>query len=175
MSWKIVGSGENLTFVLRLSPAAIDSDTVMSFAHTHDNKEPPVQCYRRKPPSQVRRDQKRAEERKAKVCQQVSDFSFLCLFETPSDKDASRPTDDSTPLLDNGHNTAVDTCATHCDSSVLYNDNLCGGVSVTTHAKDSFCNSKQDKHCAHAYMSEKNVDNLASLDPLNIIKNYVAK
>ena len=33
-SWQIVGSGENLTFVLRLSPAAIDSDTATSFAHT---------------------------------------------------------------------------------------------------------------------------------------------
>ena len=41
-SWTIVGSGENLTFTLRLSLAAIDSDTVTSFAHTHDNKEPPV-------------------------------------------------------------------------------------------------------------------------------------
>ena len=116
-----------MTFVLRLSPAAIDSETVMSFAHTHDNKEPPVQCYRRKPPSQVRRDQKRAEERKAKVCQQASDFSFLCLFETPSDKDASRPTDDSTPLLDNRRNTKEDARATR-DSSVLYNDDLCSGV-----------------------------------------------
>ena len=82
-SWKIVGSGENLTFVLRLSPAAIDSYTATSFAHTQDNKEPPVQCYRRKPPSQIRRDQKRAEERTVKVCQQASDFSSLRLFETP--------------------------------------------------------------------------------------------
>ena len=53
-SWKIVGSEENLTFVLRLSPAAIDSDTATSFAHTQANKEPPVQCYRREPPSQIR-------------------------------------------------------------------------------------------------------------------------
>ena len=69
-----------MTFVLRLSPAAIDSDTATSFAHTQDNKEPTVQCYRRKPPSQIRRDQKRAEERKGKVCQQASDFSsFVCL------------------------------------------------------------------------------------------------
>ena len=87
----------------------------------------------------------------------------------------SRPTDDSTPLLDNGHNTAVDARATRCDSSVLYNDDLCSGVSVITHAEDSFCDSKQDKHCAHAYMSVKNVDDLASLDPLNIVKNYVAE
>ena len=56
MSWKIVGSGENLTFALRLSPAAIDSETATSFAHTQDNKQPPVQCYRRKPPSQIRRN-----------------------------------------------------------------------------------------------------------------------
>ena len=78
-SWKTVGSGENLTFVLRLSPAAIDSNTATSFAHTQDNKEPPVQCCPRKPPSQIRRDQKRAEERKGKVCQQASDFLFVCL------------------------------------------------------------------------------------------------
>ena len=84
------------------------------------------------------------------------------MFETPSDKDASRPTDDSTPLLDNRHNTAEDARATRCDSSVLYNDNLCSGVSVITHAEDSFCYSKRDKHCA-------------SLDPLNIVKNYVAE
>ena len=93
------------------------------------------------------------------MCKQASDFSSLRLFETPSDKDASRPTDDSTPLLDKGHNTAVDARATRCDSSVLYNDDLCSGVSVTTYAEDSFCNIKQDKHCA-------------SLDPLNIVKNY---
>ena len=155
-SWKIVGSGENLTFVLRLSPAAIDSDTVTSFAHTHDNKEPPMQCYRRKPPSQIRRDQKRAEERKAKVCQQASDFSSLRLFETPSDIDASRPTDDSTPLLDNGLNTAVAARATRCDSSVLYNDDQCSGVSVTTHAEDkllrhqarqTLCKFRLSEHC----------------------------
>ena len=151
-----------MTLVLRLSPAAIDSDTATSFAHTHDNKQPPVQCHRRKPPSQVRRDQKRAEERKAKVCRQARDFSSLRLFETPSDKDASRPTDDSTPLLDNRHNTAEDARATRCDSSVLYNDDLSSGVSVTTHTEDSFCDIKQDKHCA-------------SLDPLNIVRNYVAE
>ena len=48
-------------------------------------------------------------------------------------------------------------------------------MSVITHAEDSFCDSKQDKHCAHAYISVKNVDDLASLDPLNIVKNYVAE
>ena len=48
------GFGENLTFVLRLSPAAIGSDTTTNFALTQDNKQPPVQCYRRKPPSQIR-------------------------------------------------------------------------------------------------------------------------
>ena len=96
------------------------------------------------------------------MCQQASDFSSLRLFETPSDKDASRPTDNSTPLLNNRHNTAEDARATRCDSSVLYNDNLCSGVSVITHAEDSFCDIKQDKHCA-------------SLDPLNIVKNYVAE
>ena len=90
------------------------------------------------------------------MCQKASDFSSLRLFETPSDKDASRPTDDSTPLIDNGHNTAVDARATRCDSSVLYSDDLCSGI---THAEDSFCYSKHDKHCA-------------SLDPLNIVKNY---
>ena len=161
-SWTTVGSGENLTFVLRLSPAAIDSDTATSFAHTQDNKEPPVQCYRWKPPSQIRRNQKRAEERKAKVCRQARDFSSLRLFETPSDKEASRPTVDSTPLLHSRHNTAEDARATRCDSCVLYNDDLCSGVSVITHAEDSFCDIKQDKHCA-------------SLDPLNIVKNYVAE
>ena len=151
-----------MTFVLRLSPAAIDSDTATSFAHTQDNKEPPVQCYRRKPPSQIRRDQKRAEERKGKVCQQASDFSSLRLFATPSDKEDSRPTDDSTPLLHSRHNTAEDARATRCDSCVLYNDDLCTGVSVITHAEDSFCDIKQDKH-------------RASLDPLNIVQNYVAE
>ena len=151
-SWKTVGSEENLTYVLRLSPAANDSDTATSFTHTQDNKEPPLQCYRRKLPSQIRirRDKKRAEERKAKVCQKASDFSSLRLFETLPDKDASRPTDDNTPYLDNGHKTAIDARATRCDSSVLYNDDLCSGVLVITHAEDSFCYSKQDKHCAHA-------------------------
>ena len=48
-------------------------------------------------------------------------------------------------------------------------------MSVATHAEDRFCDSKQDKHCAHAYISVKNVDDLASLDPLNIVKNYVAE
>ena len=121
-----------------------------------------MQCYRRKPPSQVRRDQKRAEERKAKVCQQASDFSSLRLFETPPDRDASRPADDNTPLLDNGYNTAIDARTTCCDSSVLYIYDLCSGEFVIIHAEDSFCDIKQDKHCA-------------SLDPLNIVRNYVAE
>ena len=90
---------------------------------------------------------------------------FVCLKlpppPPPQDKDASRPTYDNTPLLDNRHNTAVDAGATR-DSSVVYNDDLCSGVSVTTHAEDSFCDSKQDKHCA-------------SLDPLNIVENHVAE
>ena len=84
------------------------------------------------------------------------------MFETPSDKEASRPTVDSTPLLHSRHNTAEDARATRCDSCVLYNDDLCTGVSVITHAEDSFCDIKQDKHCE-------------SLDPLNIDKNYVAE
>ena len=144
-SWRIVGSGEKRTFVWRLSPAAIDSDTATSFAHTRDNKEPPAQCDRRKPPSQIRRDQKRAEKRKAKVCQQASDFSFLRLF---------GPTDDNTPLLDNGHNTAIDARAAPCDCSILDIDDLCSGVSVITHAEGSFCDSEQDEHGAHVHTSQ---------------------
>ena len=52
-----------MTFVLRLSPAAIDSDTATSFAHTQDNKEPTVQCYRRTTkshPGSVKTGQQRA-------------------------------------------------------------------------------------------------------------------
>ena len=123
-------------------------------------------------------DKKGSEEsrrNKRKVCQQASDFSSLRLFETPPDRDASRPADDNTPLLDNGYNTAIDARTTCRDSSVLYIYDLCSGEFVITHAEDSFCDSKQDKNCAHANMSEKNVDDWASLDPLNIVKNYIVE
>ena len=73
------------------------------------------------------------------------------------------------------NNTAADARAIRSDSSVRHRDDLCSGVPVTTHAEDSFCDSKPDKHCALAYMSEKNVDELARLDPLNRVKDYVAE
>ena len=38
---KVAWFGENVTFVLRLAPAAIDSDTAMNVAHTQDNKQSP--------------------------------------------------------------------------------------------------------------------------------------
>ena len=34
-------------------------------------------------------------------------------------------------------------------------------MSVTTHVEDSFCDSKPEKHCAHAFIPEKNMDDLA--------------
>ena len=92
----------------------------MNFALTQDNKEPPVQCYRRKPPSQIRRDTKRAEDRKAKLCPQASEC-FRRLFEATPEKDVcvESDTDNSTPLLDTGHNIASDTRAPRADSTVL--------------------------------------------------------
>jgi len=73
-------------------------------------------------------------------------------------------TDNSTPLRDTGHNIASDTHATRGDLTVLQSDGLCGGVSVAMHSENICCDSKPDK----------NVDDLASLDPLNIARDYAA-
>ena len=70
-----------------------------------------------------------------------------------------------TPLLDTRHNIANDARATRDDWTVLQNDDLCGGVSVA---------SKPDRHSAREDVSEKHDNDLASLDPLNIIKDCVA-
>ena len=155
-SRKIAGFGQNLTFVLKLSPAATHSDTATNFALTQDCKQPPVQCYRRKSPG---RDKKRAEDRKAKLCPQASELSPR-LFEATPDKDVcvESDTDNSTPLLDTGYSIANDARATRADSTVLQNDDLCGGVSVA---------SKPDKHTAREDVSEKHGNDLASLDPPN--------
>ena len=67
--------------------------------------------------------------------------------------------------MDTGHNIASDIRATRADSTVLQSDDLCGGVSVV---------SKPDKQGAREYVLEKNGNDLASLDPVNIVKDYVA-
>ena len=84
-----------------------------------DNKEPLVQCYRRKPPNQIR-DKKRAEDRKARLCPQASEC-FRRLFESTPEKDVcvDSNTDNSTPLLDTGYYIASDTGASCADSTVL--------------------------------------------------------
>ena len=73
-------------------------------------------------------------------------------------------TDNSTPLRDTGHNIASDTRATRGDLTVLQSDGLCGGVSFAMQAENLCCDSKPDK----------NVDDLASLVPLNIARDYAA-
>ena len=98
-SCKIAGFGKELTFVLKLSPAAIDSNTATNFAPSQDNKQPLVQCYRGKPLSQIRRDQKSAEDRKTKLCSQASEFSPR-LFEATPNKDVCVESDTVT-----GHQT----------------------------------------------------------------------
>ena len=70
-----------------------------------------------------------------------------------------------TPLLDTRHNIANDARATRDDWTVLQNDDLCGGVSVA---------SKPDRHSAREDVSEKHGNDLACLDPLNIVKDCVA-
>jgi len=54
-SWKLVGEGDSTVFVLRLRPTQSSSSTT-----NMANPQPSV-CYRRKPPSQIRRDQNRAK------------------------------------------------------------------------------------------------------------------
>ena len=124
-----------------------------------------MQCYRRKPPSQIR-DKKRAEDKKARLCPQASEC-FRRLFEATPEKDVcvDSNTDSSTPLLDTGY-IASDTRASCADSTVLrkwWPSWWC----VSTH-------SKPDKHSAREDVSEKYGNDQASLDPVNIVKDYVA-
>ena len=53
-SWKVVGEGASTVIVLRLEPHAHSSSA--SMADWHNTR---GQCFRRKPPSQIRRDQER--------------------------------------------------------------------------------------------------------------------
>ncbi|KAL8576533.1 hypothetical protein ACOMHN_003091 [Nucella lapillus] len=71
-SWKIAGEGDNTTVVIRLK-----SDTVSSSGTCQQGDVTP-QVFRRKPPSSLARDQRRAEERRTAVRQdqqKASDIS----------------------------------------------------------------------------------------------------
>ena len=58
-----------------------------------------------------------------------------------------------------------DTRSTLDYSTVLQSDDLCGGVSVAI---------KPDKHSARENVSKKHGNDLAGLDPVNIVKDCVA-
>ena len=65
-SWKVAGEGDGAVVVIRLkSSQANTMSTNMATSSTSGSGQPSVQCFRRKPPSQLRRDQERAQQRKA--------------------------------------------------------------------------------------------------------------
>lgn len=85
-------------------------------------------------------------------------------------------TDNSTPLRDTGHNITSDTRATRGDLTVLQSDGLCGGcVSCDAGRKPLLWQQARQAQCEfYIHIREKNVDDLVCLDPLNIVKGYVA-
>ena len=71
-SWKVAGEGDNTTIVLRLKPVCGPATSTASMADPVLNRETQVQYYRRKPPSQIRRDKERARKQQQ---QQATDFT----------------------------------------------------------------------------------------------------
>ena len=95
-SWKVVGEGDNTVVVLRLKPANPSLSTTM--ADPVVNRASQVQYYRRKPPSQVRRDIERATNRRQQGDQQSSECDLLpALFESQSGKNSSENEHTSRP------------------------------------------------------------------------------
>eukprot|EP00745_Piridium_sociabile_P024463 TRINITY_DN3871_c0_g2_i2.p1 TRINITY_DN3871_c0_g2~~TRINITY_DN3871_c0_g2_i2.p1 ORF type:complete len:303 (-),score=53.62 TRINITY_DN3871_c0_g2_i2:237-1145(-) len=86
-SWKIAGEGVNTVVVLRLKPVDPEVTTTNMAAEPVLNRNTQVQYYRRKPPSQVRRDQERAKQQKGKVTDRQHDagvpvLNAVCLDDT---------------------------------------------------------------------------------------------
>eukprot|EP00745_Piridium_sociabile_P026525 TRINITY_DN4238_c0_g1_i6.p1 TRINITY_DN4238_c0_g1~~TRINITY_DN4238_c0_g1_i6.p1 ORF type:complete len:306 (-),score=64.70 TRINITY_DN4238_c0_g1_i6:208-1125(-) len=63
-SWKVAGEGDNTTVVLRLKPVSTPATTTTNMAGPVLNRSTQIQYFRRKPPSQIRRDQERARQQR---------------------------------------------------------------------------------------------------------------
>jgi hypothetical protein len=126
-SWKITGQGDTTVVVLRLrgdSPVQDGGDSMAKGNNVY---------YRRKNPSQLRRDRQRAAERKLQKCSELeasalnvhaSSFSPVIEHELFVDTDADRPTldDNATPTF---------TC-TNDDATRLPHSNV-PSVSIDSH------------------------------------------
>ena len=64
-SWKVAGEGDGAVVVLRLKSSQANTMSTNMATSTASSRQPSVKCFRRKPPSQLRRDQERAQQRKA--------------------------------------------------------------------------------------------------------------
>lgn len=81
-SFKIVGDGRNLTFVLRLQTCDSENNTCAATDNYRPTATPIHQAFRKKPPSQVRRDKQRAQKRRDTLAQASDEQSVEILPST---------------------------------------------------------------------------------------------
>eukprot|EP00745_Piridium_sociabile_P025192 TRINITY_DN39908_c0_g1_i2.p1 TRINITY_DN39908_c0_g1~~TRINITY_DN39908_c0_g1_i2.p1 ORF type:complete len:240 (+),score=42.45 TRINITY_DN39908_c0_g1_i2:91-810(+) len=156
-SWKVAGEGDNTIVVLRLKP--VSNPATPTMAEPVLNRTTQVQYYRRKPPSQVRRDQERARQQQQRQASEKradrdSAVNAVALLDTQPEERSTQDREDEHTL----------TCADHGDSE-NENDNATSNVS---HMLDSFTAGQSEED------TEMTIDGSVAGFSTSVVKRYVA-
>ena len=159
-SWKIAGEGANTVVVLRLEP--VESERSTNMAEPVSMHSTQAQYFRRKPPSQLRRDQQRTQQHKSTTmdCQRdvrVSDPSAVCEKEL-------QPSSDCDVQQGGGTRSDVDTGVTQVCQ------NTTGQSAATSEPRSATGVFPHRTDCTH----DQTVDNTVGGFDSGAVKRYVA-